>query len=202
MKFLSLLNKTCNFSSDTKLFHHKKESEENNYSEYISVAVFQTYNDAREAMEFLPNFKTGIYEIEKDSEFYPFFIVDKTKEGKGRFVSFNTMMFYLKHRILFAGKEVIEILKDSVLNMTEKDIQNFNINGFTIVLKYNEYKFCYSNNSIVLSIKESEVEKGERGIVAFIESKKAKRALQAELLHCLANPGNIKWINQSITKYY
>lgn len=41
MKFLSLLNKTCNFSSDTKLFHHKKESEENNYSEYISVAVFQ-----------------------------------------------------------------------------------------------------------------------------------------------------------------
>jgi hypothetical protein len=55
MKFLSLLNKTCNFSSDTKTFYNKK-GEDFNYAEYISVAVFQTYNDAREAMEFLPNF--------------------------------------------------------------------------------------------------------------------------------------------------
>lgn len=200
MKFLSLLNKTCNFSSDTKSFHNIKDDERYSHSEYVSVAVFQTYNDAREAMEFLPNFKQGFYQIEKDSEFYPFFIVDTTKEGKERFISFNTMMFYLKHRILFAYKDVIEILKDSVINMTEKDIQNFNIQGFAIFLNYNEYRFCYSGDSIVLSIKESEVER-ERNIIAFIGSKKTKRALQAELLHCLANPGNIKWINQTITKY-
>nr|DAJ74264.1 MAG TPA: hypothetical protein [Caudoviricetes sp.] len=153
-------------------------------------------------MEFLPNFKEGFYQIEKDSDFYPFFIIDTTKEGKSRYVSFNKMMFFLKHRILFAGDDVIEILKDSILNMTEKDIQNFNIQGFTVFLNYNEYRFCYSGDCIVFSIKESEVEKGERSIIAFIGSKKTKRALQAELLHSLANPGNIKWINQSITKYY
>lgn len=122
-------------------------------------------------------FKEGFYQIEKDSEFYPFYIIDTTKEGKCRFVSFNKMMFFLKHRILFAGDDVIEILKDSVLNMTEKDIQNFNINGFTIFLNYNEYRFYYSVDYIVLSIKESEVEKGERSIIAFIGSKKTKRAL-------------------------
>lgn len=96
-------------------------------------------------MEFLPNFKEGFYQIEKDSDFYPFFIIDTTNEGKSRYVSFNKMMFFLKHRILFAGDDVIEILKDSILNMTEKDIQNFNIQGFTVFLNYYELSFGRTN---------------------------------------------------------